>query len=110
VNRLVLAVTEGFASMRFRDALKHAWYGMQEARDRYRSGCVESGLDAELTRRWVESSREEPREAAELTRRWVESSREEPREEAVGREEPRGAERSREEPRGAERSREKTPS
>ena len=71
-------MTEGFASMRFRDALKHAWYGMQEARDRYRSGCVESGLDAELTRRWVESSREEPRE------------------EAVGREEPRGAERSRE--------------
>jgi len=54
MNRLVLAVTEGFASMRFRDALKHAWYGMQEARDRYRSGCVESGLDAELTRRWVE--------------------------------------------------------
>ena len=53
MNCVVIAVTEGFETMRFRDAIKHAWYGMQEARDRYRSGCIESGVEPALVRRWI---------------------------------------------------------
>ena len=38
----------------FREALKFAYYGMQEARDRYRAGTASVGMSEALIRQWVE--------------------------------------------------------
>jgi len=53
MTRVHAAATEAYEAMRYRDALKHAWYGMLDARDRYRTGSAESGLDPTLIRKWI---------------------------------------------------------
>ena len=42
--RLVKLAHEHYERMRFKDALKVAFYGMMEARDRYRTGCSGAGV------------------------------------------------------------------
>ena len=43
-----------YQTMKFKEALKIGFYGMQEARDRYRTGTATVGLSAPLVRRWIE--------------------------------------------------------
>jgi len=52
--RVVALAAEGYRSMRFREALKYAFYGMQEARDRYRAGTAAVGALEPLLRQWAE--------------------------------------------------------
>ena len=40
--------------MRFRDALKYSFYGMMDARDRYRTGTAHVGASEALVRQWAE--------------------------------------------------------
>ena len=43
-----------YEAMRFREAIKFAYFGMQEARDRYRSGTAQVGIKENLLRQWAE--------------------------------------------------------
>eukprot|EP00316_Scyphosphaera_apsteinii_P022855 CAMPEP_0119322566 /NCGR_PEP_ID=MMETSP1333-20130426/58600_1 /TAXON_ID=418940 /ORGANISM="Scyphosphaera apsteinii, Strain RCC1455" /LENGTH=1184 /DNA_ID=CAMNT_0007329827 /DNA_START=45 /DNA_END=3599 /DNA_ORIENTATION=- len=54
MGRVVSLAAEGFRGMRFREALKHAFYGMQDARDKYRSGTSQVGVLEPLIRQWAE--------------------------------------------------------
>lgn len=51
--RLSMVASEAYNGMRFKEALKVAWYGMQEARDRYRTGTAAIGLSPALVRQWA---------------------------------------------------------
>ena len=53
--RLVKCAGEAYAAMRFRDALKYSFYGVMDARDRYRTGTGPTvGARASLLRQWSE--------------------------------------------------------
>lgn len=51
--RIVKLTGKAYEQMRFKDALKYGFYGMQEARDRYRTGTAHVGacLEAVVVRR-----------------------------------------------------------
>ena len=52
--RLVNLCAEKYKAMRFKEALKVGYYGMQEARNRYRTGTAAVGVLEPLLRQWVE--------------------------------------------------------
>ena len=52
--RVAQQASEAYASMKFKEALKVAYYLMQEARDRYRTGTSAVGMDEALIRQWAE--------------------------------------------------------
>jgi len=52
--RLVNLCAEKYKAMRFKEALKVGYYGMQEARNRYRTGTAAVGVLEPLIRQWVE--------------------------------------------------------
>jgi len=54
--RLVHLTSKAYESMRFKEALKLGFYGMQEARDRYRTGVAHVGVLKGLVAQWVEWS------------------------------------------------------
>ena len=54
--RIIQLASKAYEAMRFKDALKYAFYGMQEARDRYRTGTANVGVLEHLVRQWVEWS------------------------------------------------------
>ena len=52
--RLVHACAEKYKAMRYKEALKVGYYGMQEARNRYRAGTAHVGVLEALIKQWVE--------------------------------------------------------
>ena len=52
--KLVRETGDKFKAMRFKDALKLGFFGMQEARNRYRTGTAQVGVKADLVRQWAE--------------------------------------------------------
>ena len=55
IGRLAAATAAAYKAMKYKEAVKYGWYGMQEARNRYRTGTASVGVLEALYRKWAEA-------------------------------------------------------